>query len=133
MTPYRAIVGLALLPRAFRLLGILTVVALAAVALPATCAAVVVGSAIAPAASDAPAALESGTRSIGPAGMRAPEPLCFQSDVKALCCPSACAAKRDVHLWPRANDVLRGCAKGIGCKSVDSWTVGMRCNCDAPR
>ncbi len=55
-------------------------------------------------------------------------PLCFQSDVKQLCCPSACAVKNSPK-WTEANDVLRACAKGIGCKSVDSWTVGMRCDC----
>lgn len=60
------------------------------------------------------------------------EPMCFASDVKALCCPSACAAKRDVHLWPKANDVLRGCMRGLGCSDSESKnaSVQMRCNCD---
>lgn len=53
---------------------------------------------------------------------------CFASDVRAYCCPSACAVKKSSH-WYQANDVLRGCARGLGCKRVDSWTVGMRCNC----
>jgi hypothetical protein len=57
------------------------------------------------------------------------EPMCFSSDVQALCCPSACAAKASPR-WPEANDVLRGCMRGLGCRTgVDSATVGMRCNC----
>lgn len=55
-------------------------------------------------------------------------PMCFQSDVKKLCCPSACAVK-DSPKWAEANDVLKGCARGIGCKEVGGWTVGMRCQC----
>lgn len=56
------------------------------------------------------------------------EPVCFSSEVQALCCPSACAV-RNSPKWTEADDVLRACAKGIGCKSVDSWSVSMRCNC----
>jgi hypothetical protein len=29
---------------------------------------------------------------------------------------------------PRANEVFRSCLKGLGCKDVDSATLGMRCN-----
>ena len=57
-----------------------------------------------------------------------PAQMCFASDVAKLCCPSACAVK-DSPKWPQANDVLRGCARGIGCKDVDNWTVGMKCQC----
>lgn len=55
---------------------------------------------------------------------------CFASDVAKLCCPSACAVKNSPK-WERANDVLRGCMKGIGCSDSESKgeTVGMRCDC----
>ncbi len=57
------------------------------------------------------------------------EPMCFASDVKALCCPSACAAKNSPK-WSQADDILRSCMRGLGCKSgIDSATVGMRCDC----
>jgi len=57
-------------------------------------------------------------------------PMCFSSDVKQLCCPSACATKNSPK-WPQANDVLRACMKGIGCGDGESKnaTVGMKCNC----
>lgn len=57
-------------------------------------------------------------------------PMCFASDVKQLCCPSACATKGSPK-WPQANDVLRACMKGIGCTDSESKgaTVGMRCEC----
>jgi len=53
---------------------------------------------------------------------------CFQSDVTKLCCPSACAVKTSPK-WTQADSVLRSCARGIGCKGVDGWTVGMKCDC----
>lgn len=57
-------------------------------------------------------------------------PMCFASDVKQLCCPSACAAKNTPGKWTQANEILRGCMRGLGCKSgVDSATVGMLCDC----
>ena len=57
-------------------------------------------------------------------------PMCFSSDVKQLCCPSACATKSSPK-WSQANDVLRACMKGIGCGDGESKnaTVGMKCNC----
>jgi hypothetical protein len=62
-------------------------------------------------------------------GLETPEQMCFESDIKALCCPGACAAKNS-RKWSQANDVLRGCMRGLGCKSgVDTATVGMRCDC----
>lgn len=59
-------------------------------------------------------------------------PQCFASDVKQLCCPSACATKNSPK-WTQANDVLRSCMKGIGCSDSDSKnaTVGLRCECKA--
>ncbi len=65
-------------------------------------------------------------------GLNAPDPVCFASEVAKLCCPSACAVKNSPK-WERANDVLRGCMKGIGCSDGESKgaTVGMKCNCHA--
>lgn len=53
---------------------------------------------------------------------------CFASDVKAYCCPSACAVKKSSH-WYQANEVLRGCMRGLGCSSVEGATVYMKCGC----
>ena len=57
-------------------------------------------------------------------------PMCFASDVKALCCPGACAAKNG-HKWPQVNEILRGCMKGLGCSDSESKgaTVFMKCDC----
>ena len=57
-------------------------------------------------------------------------PLCFSSDIKQYCCPSACATKNSPK-WTQADQVLRGCMKGIGCSDGESKgaTVGMKCNC----
>ena len=59
-----------------------------------------------------------------------PAPLCFASDVKALCCPSACAVKNSPK-WETADRVLRSCMAGIGCGDSESKsaTVFERCNC----
>jgi len=53
---------------------------------------------------------------------------CFQADVKAYCCPSACAAKKSSH-WYQADGVLRGCMRGLGCGGSDSASVFMLCGC----
>jgi len=53
---------------------------------------------------------------------------CYQSDVKALCCSAACAAYNSTK-WYRANDVLRGCMRGLGCESSSGATVGTKCEC----
>lgn len=60
--------------------------------------------------------------------------LCFASDVQATCCPAACAAKHGKQ-WSRADEILRGCMRGLGCSdsSIDGATVTMRCNCEAFR
>jgi hypothetical protein len=56
--------------------------------------------------------------------------LCFASDVRATCCPAACAAKHG-RQWPKADEILRGCMRGLGCNdaTVEGATVGMRCDC----
>ena len=53
---------------------------------------------------------------------------CFQSDVRQLCCPAACAAKNSPH-WYQADSILRGCMRGMGCQGSETATVGMRCGC----
>jgi hypothetical protein len=60
------------------------------------------------------------------------EPMCFSSDVQSLCCPAACAT-RSGPKWSQADDVLRSCAKGIGCSNSETKgaSVFMRCNCGA--
>lgn len=56
--------------------------------------------------------------------------LCFSSDVQAMCCPAACAAKKGKQ-WHNADEILRGCMRGMGCSesSVDGATVFLRCDC----
>lgn len=56
--------------------------------------------------------------------------MCFSSDVQGICCPAACAAKNGKQ-WSKADEILRGCMRGIGCNdsTVHGATVGMRCNC----
>jgi hypothetical protein len=54
---------------------------------------------------------------------------CFQSDVRQFCCPAACKVKGSSK-WYQADQVLRSCAKSIGCKDVDGWTVEMHCSCE---
>ena len=58
------------------------------------------------------------------------EPLCFQSDVRLYCCSSACAVKSSPK-WDQADQILRGCMRGIGCSDSESKgaTVGMKCSC----
>ncbi len=59
-----------------------------------------------------------------------PTQVCFTSDVKALCCPSACAVKSSPK-WPDADKVLQSCMKSIGCTDSESKgrSVTMVCNC----
>lgn len=55
---------------------------------------------------------------------------CMTPDVQAMCCPAACAAKAGPH-WPDADEVLRGCMRGLGCDEpgTRSATVSMMCWC----
>lgn len=52
----------------------------------------------------------------------------LRSDVARVCCPAACAARKDVHLWPRANEVLRSCEVAMGEKG-SRHTVEEICSC----
>ena len=136
MNPYRWIVGLALLPRALHVaLIILSVLAVSVVALPATCAALVVGTVAGSPSPSAAADKLDALRGIPrpaalPEPSEQPEPVCFASDVRALCCPGACAAKNGPK-WPQADQILQGCMRGLGCSEGDSKgaTVGMKCDC----
>lgn len=56
------------------------------------------------------------------------DPMCFSSDVKSICCPSACAAKKSSK-WPQADEILQGCMHVLGCSVGKSDTVSMHCDC----
>jgi hypothetical protein len=72
-------------------------------------------------------ALASTELSAGPSAALA---ACASWDVKDACCPAGCAAKNGT-LWPKADDILRGCMRGLGCNEADvkSATVFMKCDC----
>lgn len=55
---------------------------------------------------------------------------CTMWDVKDICCPSACAAKKSSR-WADADRVLQSCMKGLGCSDsdVNGATVFMKCDC----
>jgi hypothetical protein len=63
-------------------------------------------------------------------GIEAEPVVCFSADVQRLCCPAACAAKAGKD-WTRADDILRGCMRGIGCgeSTTSGATTFMRCGC----
>ena len=128
MKTYQWVVGLALLPRALRVAGSLLLVLGVVVwlVIPTMCSAMLSSSPVPAAdAGTLEHVIADKTAELGPPPA---EPVCFASDIKQLCCPSACDVKRSTK-WQRANEVLRSCAKGIGCKDSDNWTVGMRCDC----
>ena len=56
---------------------------------------------------------------------------CASWDVEENCCPAGCAAKNGSQ-WAKADDILRGCMRGLGCNEDDiqGATVFMRCDCD---
>lgn len=135
---YRWIIVLALGPRALRnawhvfvWLGMVVIV-LYTVAANA-CSDTPSGVALAAPSVDV-ATIASMTAKLAPAvleyGPPPAAPVCFVSDVKSLCCPSACAVKRSPK-WETADRVLRSCMAGIGCSDSESKgaTVGMRCDC----
>lgn len=53
--------------------------------------------------------------------------VCFESEAKAVCCPSACHVYSTPR-WPVADDVLRGCYRGLGCDD-EGRTVRNTCGC----
>lgn len=55
---------------------------------------------------------------------------CASWDVRAACCPAGCAAKNGT-MWPKADEILRGCMRGLGCNEgeVKGATVFMKCDC----
>jgi hypothetical protein len=55
---------------------------------------------------------------------------CTPWDIKDTCCLAACAAKRGSN-WPKADEILRGCMRGLGCSEseVKDATVFMNCDC----
>jgi hypothetical protein len=56
---------------------------------------------------------------------------CSSWDVKDSCCPAGCAAKKGSN-WSKADDIFRGCMRGLGCSEDDvkGATVFIRCDCD---
>jgi hypothetical protein len=52
---------------------------------------------------------------------------CASSDVKNKCCPAACDANKSDHT--KANQILRGCMKDLGCVSGSDATVFGYCGC----
>ena len=73
--------------------------------------------------------------SAAPAGPSSTLAACMASDVRDVCCPGACAAKNGPN-WTRADDILRGCMRGLGCEESDvrGTSVFMACDCrQAPR
>jgi len=128
MKAYRVIVGLALLPRALHVAGSMLLVLGVVVwlVIPTMCSAML-SSSPAPAldAGTLEHVIADKTAELGPPPA---DPACFASDVKQLCCHSACGVKNSPK-WTQADSVLRSCAREIGCKGVDGWTVGMKCDC----
>ena len=53
---------------------------------------------------------------------------CFQSDLRAVCCPAACAAKKSTHWYQQADEILNGCAAAMGCERK-RYLVAMYCDC----
>ena len=55
---------------------------------------------------------------------------CPPWDVRAYCCPAACAVKKSPR-WPEADRVLRSCAQVLGCSVEDArdMSVAMTCEC----
>lgn len=55
---------------------------------------------------------------------------CFRSDVRALCCPSACAVSRSPR-WYDADHTLTACARATGCyDGQGTLDTRMICNCN---
>jgi hypothetical protein len=52
---------------------------------------------------------------------------CPSWDVKAYCCPSACAAKKLPGF--KADQVLRQCMRGLGCDQSEGATTFQWCSC----
>ena len=52
----------------------------------------------------------------------------LRSDVVAVCCPAACAAKKTPRYWTKANEVLRSCERGLGAPR-SNHTVEEMCQC----
>ena len=121
---FYAVATLALLPRALRVVAAATAMLLVvAIGVPVAMA---IGAQQVP--NDSAVAVKAARVATG---SEPADPLaCFSSDVKALCCPGACAARKGPQ-WPRSNAILRACMSSIGCSPGETGnaTVGMRCDC----
>lgn len=56
---------------------------------------------------------------------------CSSFDVKDVCCPAGCAAKKG-PTWAKADEIFRGCMRGLGCGETDvkNASVFMKCDCE---
>lgn len=65
-----------------------------------------------------------------PADATEGRPGCASWNVRDECCPGACAAKNGPN-WSKADAILRGCMRGIGCGAEESGraTVFSECTC----
>lgn len=63
-------------------------------------------------------------------GVRSALAGCAPWDVRETCCAAGCAAKNGPQ-WPKADEILRGCMRGLGCSEseVRGASVFMRCDC----
>jgi hypothetical protein len=61
-----------------------------------------------------------------------PETGCFSSDIQQLCCPSACAVKGSSS-WQKADEVLRGGVKALGCSDARTKSSSVFKDCTCPK
>jgi hypothetical protein len=57
---------------------------------------------------------------------------CASWDIKASCCPAGCAAKNGSN-WSKADEILRGCMRGMGCAENDAKGATVFLKCDYPK
>ncbi len=134
MKAYRAIVSLALLPRAAHVAGSMLLVlgVIVWLVIPTMCSAMVSTSPAAIVdAGNFEAEIVTKTAELAPVPTEygPPAPLCIESNATEVCCPAGCAAKRSPTTTFKADAIFRACAKAYGCDHVEGWTVFMRCQC----
>ena len=57
---------------------------------------------------------------------------CTRWDIKDTCCLAGCAAKRGSN-WSKADEILRGCMRGLGCSDSEVKGATVFMNCDCPK
>lgn len=58
---------------------------------------------------------------------------CASWDIKELCCPAGCAARKSKSHWAKADDILQACMRGIGCTEGESKNASVFMRCDCPK